>query len=153
MNSFSVARQPCPSRKKPQWPEHVPPAPLGCCALVGATLMPDTNGNYKISTYVPSTVYTTSSNLLKADKHWSLKPCSLVQRTEPAHMFLTAPGSRGMSGCPTVAVVVLTPLKRLTVWVTASIGEIGAVSVSAFAEVRITNWAKVGRCMAVVTGE
>lgn len=44
-----------------------------------------------------------------------------------------------MSGCPTVAMVVLTPLKRLTVWLTAFIGETGALSASAFAEVRIAN--------------
>lgn len=68
-------------------------------------------------------------------------------------MFLRPPGSIGMSGWPTVAVVMLTPLKRLTVWVTAFIGEIGALSVSAFAEVRIASRAKADRCMAVVTGE
>lgn len=86
--------------------------------------------------------------------HSSLNPCLLLQYAEPAHIFTRPPGSIGMSGCPTVAVVVLTPLKRLTVWVTAFIGETGALSVSAFvAEARIANRVKEESCMVVGIGE
>lgn len=84
--------------------------------------------------------------------HSSLNPWPLLQNAEPAQKISRPPGSIGMSGCPTVVVVVLTPLKRLTVWLTAFIGEIGALSVSAFAEVRMANRAKADRCMIVVTG-
>lgn len=69
-------------------------------------------------------------------------------------MFLRPPASIAMPGRPIVTAVVLTPLKRLTVWASAFSGEAGTLSVSAFAaEARIANRAKEENCMVVVIRE
>ena len=66
-------------------------------------------------------------------------------------MFLRPPASIAMSGRPTVTAVVLTPLKRLTVYVCAFARETGGISASAFAmEARIANSAKEQNCMVMV---
>lgn len=88
--------------------------------------------------------------------HWSRNHCLLVHLTEPLHIFSSVPsGSNSVDVfvCATVTVVVSTPLKRLTVLVSAFARETGALGSAFNVEARIAMRAKEESCMVVGSRE